>query len=312
MGLIRSPKSDPVLAQFAAEVGADGPVAIRGGGTHWEVGGPPDPSVREIRSPAGIVDIRIDEMTVEVRAGTLVSELHEALRPFGQRTSLPELVGSSVGGAISLGWSGVARLGRGQTRDSVLQVHYVSAEGELITAGGPTVKNVSGFDMCRILVGSLGTLGCLGDVILRTRPIPEVEVWNRIDEVDPADVLAGCATSASILWDGDHTWVLSAGYRADVDVDLSTLSALGRLEPDEPPDLPPNRWSRRPGDLAQMKAGDETTGRFVAEVGVGLVHCENPVGGSARTQGVLSLERRVKAALDPTGRLNPGRTLGRP
>ena len=312
MGLIRSPNSDPVLAQFAANVGPDGPVTIRGGGTHWDVGGLPDPSAREIRPPQGIVEIRADEMTVEVRAGTLVTELHEALKPFGQRTSLPELAGSSVGGVISLGWSGIARLGRGQVRDSVLQVHYVSADGDLITAGGPTVKNVSGFDLCRVLVGSLGTLGCLGDMILRTRPIPEVEEWNRIDDIDPFDALKECATAASILWDGHSTWVLSAGYRVDVDVDFSALAGLGRLEPDEPPELPVNRWSRCPAELAEMKLGDPIAGRFVAEVGVGMVHSENFVGGPARPKGVVALERRVKEALDPAGRFNPGRTLGRP
>ncbi len=312
MGLIRSPESDPVLAQFAADVGPEGPVTIRGGGTHWDVGGLPDPGAREISPPAGIIGIRADEMTVEVRAGTLVTDLHAALKPLGQRTALPELLGATVGGIISLGWSGIAALGRGQIRDSVLQIHYVSAEGELVTAGGPTVKNVSGFDVCRILVGSLGTLGCLGDVILRTRPIPEVEEWHRLDDIDPSKVLEMCATSASLLWDGHSTWVLSAGYKADVDADLSVLGKLGTVVSDGPPDLPPHRWSRRPADLAGMSNGDARAGRFVAEIGVGMVHSENPVPSPVLPSGVLALGKRVKDAFDPNGRFNPGRTLGRP
>ncbi len=310
MGLIRSPESDPILVDFASEIGSVGPVVVRGGGTHWDLGGGSDPAAREVRPPEGIVGIRAEEMTVEARAGTLVSELHEALRPFGQRTSLPESPGSTVGGTLAVGWSGIARLGRGQTRDSVLQVHYVSAEGRLITAGGPTVKNVSGFDMCRLLVGSLGTLGCMADMILRTRPIPEVEVWHRVVDVDPAEVLRRCRTSASILWDGRSTWVLSAGYRADVDSDLRALSELGSLRPDHPPDLPPIRWSRRPSDLFDMSRADAAVGRFVAEIGVGVVHTENPVEPSPPSPGTVALQRRIKDALDPTGRFNPGRRVG--
>lgn len=310
MGLIRSPESDPVLVGFASEIGSAGPVVVCGGGTHWDLGGTPDPVARQVRAPEGIVGIRAEEMTIEARAGTLVSELHQALRPFGQRTALPESPGSTVGGTLAVGWSGIARLGRGQTRDAVLQIHYVSSEGRLITAGGPTVKNVSGFDLCRLLVGSLGTLGCIADMILRTRPIPEVEVWHRVVDIDPTEVFRRCRRSASILWDGKSTWVLSAGCRADVDFDLAVLSELGSPALESPPDLPPNRWSRRPSDLFDMTRDDACVGRFVAEIGVGVVHTEKRVEPSPLSPGTVALQRRIKAAFDPTGRLNPGRRVG--
>ena len=84
----------------------------------------------------------------------------------------------------------VRRLGHGPIRDAVLQVRYVSAAGEVVKAGGPTVKNVSGFDLCRLLVGSRGTLGFLGDVILRTRPRARCEQLVRAATIDPDEVMA--------------------------------------------------------------------------------------------------------------------------
>ena len=83
----------------------------------------------------------------------------------------------TVGGALAVGRSGLRRLGYGPVRDTLLQARYVSAAGDVVKAGGPTVKNVTGFDLCRLLVGSRGTLGFIGEVILRTRPRARFEQW---------------------------------------------------------------------------------------------------------------------------------------
>ena len=168
---------DPVLRDFATEVGDTGPVAVAGARTRWSAGGDLHSDARVIDAPGGIAEYRPEEMTVRVRAGTPVAELHAALAEAGQRTALPER-GGTVGGALAVGESDFRALGRGLVRASVLQVRYVSAEGRLINSGGPTVKNVSGFDLPRLMVGSLGTLGLLAEVILRTNPIPAVDRWT--------------------------------------------------------------------------------------------------------------------------------------
>src|SRR5207237_3236629 len=96
----------------------------------------------------------------------------DALGEHGQCVALPPHEGATVGGVLAVGRSGLRRLRFGPVRDTLLEARYVSAEGRLVKAGGPTVKNVSGFDLCRLLVGSLGTLGLLGAVVLRCRPRP--------------------------------------------------------------------------------------------------------------------------------------------
>ena len=174
----------------------------------------------------------------------MVAQLDDALLSHGQSVAIPP--SGTVGGALALGRSGVRRLGYGPVRDAVLQVRYVSAAGEVVKAGGPTVKNVSGFDVCRLLVGSRGTLGFLGDVILRTRPRSRHEQWFS-GAVDPVETMTRLYRPTSVLWDGTTTWVLLEGDERDIDAQVAPLA----LEPAaEPPALPTGgRWSIPPGDL---------------------------------------------------------------
>lgn len=283
------------LSGFATSVGSGGAVSIRGCGTR---GGGVE-GIRSVSAPAGIEWIQADEMIVSCGAATPVAVLDAALAEVGQTVALPG--GGSVGGALASGRSGIRRLGHGPMRDVLLQARYVSAAGEVVKAGGPTVKNVSGFDLCRLLVGSLGTLGFIGEVILRTRPLPVASQWFR-REGDPWEVFAVLYRPVSVLWDGSSTWALLEGHPSDVAEQAATAS----MQPaDGPPGLPTtHRWSLRPSQLRSLGG----THGFVAEIGVGVVHHTLPPRLRTVDPAISALHARLKHEFDPTDRLNPGVT----
>ena len=164
--------------------------------------------------------------TIRVGAGTPVEELDAALAEAGQRANLPVAPGATVGGVLAVGRDDVHALGRGRLRDALLEAVYVADDGRLVTAGGPTVKNVSGFDLCRLLVGSLGTLGLLGEVILRTWPRPAAQQWLA-GPCDPVSLRRSMYWPSSILWDGEMTWVHLEGHESDVKSEAELARLLG-------------------------------------------------------------------------------------
>jgi len=281
------------VAAFAEEVGDTDPVTVTGLATR----GGSVAGVRTVNAPSGIGWIQPAEMTVCCGAGTPIADVRAGLAEHGQCVALPD--GGTIGGALAVGHSGIRRLGWGPARDTVLQARYVSAAGDVVKAGGPTVKNVSGFDLCRLLVGSRGTLGILAEVILRTRPLPVDERWYT-SERDPWGLLAALYRPASMLWDGCTTWVLLEGHVEDIE----SQARVGELSPaDGPPDLPQHRWSMRPGELRSLA---DDSAPFVAEIGVGIVHHAKPAPVRDVDPSVRSLHERIKHEFDPTGRLNPG------
>lgn len=254
-----------------------------------------------VEAPSGVVDFQPDEMTVRVGAGTPLSLLGDRLAAANQFVDLPGE--GTVGGALAHGHDSLLALGRGRMRDVVLGARFVDGEGRLVMAGGSTVKNVSGFDLCRLLVGSRGVLGVLVEVVLRTRPRPLCTRWF-VGEVTDADhvriVQASLHRPAGLLWDARRMWVCLEGHPDDVEEESRT-----RLSGFSIADSAPETRDRHRVRLSPREALDLASPRVLVEVGRGVVHSIEPMSES-RPDGVsLSISRRLKQSFDPAHRLNP-------
>ena len=207
------------LTAFAEEVGTTGPVTITGL-AHAQA----DRSSAFGRCSAGRHRVdpgrRDDGALWRRHAGRRPRRSAGRGRPMRRTTRRT----GTVGGALAVGRSDIRRFGYGPVRDVLLQARYVSARGEVVKAGGPTVKNVSGFDLCRLLVGSRGTLGFIGDVILRTRPRRRTAMVH--DDRRPVGVRRALYRPASVLWNGSATWALLEGHPHDVAAQAATASLM--------------------------------------------------------------------------------------
>ena len=260
----------------------------------------------DLRAAAGVVEYEPAEMVVRVGAGTTCAELDRVLAEHGQMVPLdpssPET--ATVGAVLAVGRSGIRRLRYGPVRDTLLEATMVLANGTTVKAGGPVVKNVTGYDLCRLFVGSLGTLGFLTECVLRCQPRPAVARWlQSAPGADPFEARRRLFRPSSILWDGSVTWVLLEGRAAEVGAESSALGA-GWADVDDPPPLPAGgRESLRPSALRGL------AGEFVAEVGVGTVHRPYEVAPVPVDPSARPLHERVKQLFDPEGRMNPGRSV---
>src|SRR4051794_4818914 len=327
------------IDELCEQVAAASAVVPEGSRTHWEVGGAPtsggDATV--VHAPDGVVTYDPADLTVTVGGGTTCAELTEILGEAGQECALdPRDARATVGGVLATGLSGHRRLRLGPLRDRVLEVRFVSADGRIVKAGGPTVKNVSGYDLPRLLVGSLGTIGVLVQVTLRCQPRPAISEWF-VTDAAPFAARRALYRPSCIAWDGTTTRVLLEGVPADVDAERGRLGALA-APTDAPvwPDGPHRaRISVRPSAVSALTPDLDAAGvRWLAEVGVGTVHvaadderalvlaraaATGAGGWMLREAGAPGLDgfgiavpnarlgERVRAAFDPTGKCSPGR-----
>jgi len=177
-----------------------GSVVFRGGGTKMSWGGrPAEPDlVVQTGGLHRLITHNPADMTVAVEAGLPLGALQDELGEAGQWLALDpptEPAGATVGGLLATGDSGARRLRYGALRDLVIGVTLVLADGTVARAGGNVIKNVAGFDLSKLVYGSLGTLALVAEVVLRVHPRPEASATV----VVPASVSTAAARSLELL-----------------------------------------------------------------------------------------------------------------
>jgi glycolate oxidase FAD binding subunit len=163
-----------------------------GGGTDLGWGPPPSrlDAVLRTGNLRRIVDYAPADQVVVVEAGITLSELQKALASNGQQLALdpPLPERATVGGIVAANAFGPRRAGYGSVRDLLIGVSFVRADGTLARGGGKVVKNVAGFDLPKLLTGSLGTLGLIVTATFRLHPLPEDSATVLVSDIDGAGV----------------------------------------------------------------------------------------------------------------------------
>jgi glycolate oxidase FAD binding subunit len=168
---------DELLASVRDCIASRTPIYPIGGGTALDYGLlPKAPGVGlSMAGLARVIDYPARDMTVTAEAGIRVADLQKLLATGGQRLPIdvPQAEQATLGGAISTNTSGPRRYANGTLRDYFIGISAVDGRGTKFKAGGRVVKNVAGYDFCKLLTGALGTLAVITQVTLKVKPLPE-------------------------------------------------------------------------------------------------------------------------------------------
>jgi glycolate oxidase FAD binding subunit len=219
-----------MIESFAEQIRAAAadkrPLRLRGGGTKDFYGRTVQGAeVVETRGFSGIVAYEPTELVVTARAGTPLAELEQVLAEKGQMLAFePPHFGehATVGGCVAAGLSGPRRASVGAVRDFVLGVKIVDGRGRLLNFGGQVMKNVAGFDVSRLMAGSLGTLGLIVEVSLKVlpRPVEEHSLWFEMSMEQALDAMNAWAGQplpvSATCWQAGRLTVRLSGAGAAV------------------------------------------------------------------------------------------------
>lgn len=220
-------------------------LSIIGGGTRGPV------CDGAVLSTAGLTGITLYEpaaMTLVVRAGTPLTKIDAVLATEGQRLAfeppdmravLGRAGASTIGGVIAANAAGPRRLQVGAARDALLGVRFLDGRGDVISNGGRVMKNVTGYDLTKLMAGSFGRLGVLTEVSLKVMPIPETVATLICTVADPlpamAAVLATPYEVSGLAWYRGQMFVRVEGFAPSVAVRTDKLTGiLGRFGAVEP------------------------------------------------------------------------------
>ena len=226
-----------IVEQFKTQIQAasanKSALRLRGGGTKDWYGQALTGAILDTRQYTGIVDYEPTELVITARCGTPLAKIEAALASQNQMLAFepPHFgVGATIGGVLACALSGPRRASAGALRDFVLGAVVMDGHGEVLTFGGQVMKNVAGYDVSRLLAGSLGTLGLILQVSLKVLPLPfrEASLRFAMSEIDALRQLNRWAgqplpISASCWHDGVLTLRLS-GAAAAVEAALHSLN----------------------------------------------------------------------------------------
>lgn len=343
----------PQLQQRVTEaIAANKPLNIVGGGSKDFYGGRCTAEQHlDMCGHYGVVDYEPSELVITARAGSRLQDIAALLASRRQMLGFePPLFDAkaTLGGSVACGFSGPRRPFAGSARDFVLGCKIINGHGQILNFGGRVMKNVAGFDVSRLMVGALGTLGLLLELSLRVLPMPEAEATlvfelaaeqalRKMNELCTQPwPLSALAFEDGLLWlrlSGARAAVAEAAQRLGGDVDPAGEDYWLDLRGQQLP------FFQQPGALWRITLPPaapqpELAGRWLIEWGGGLrwlltdaepaaIHAAaERVGGHAccyrgsdktgwmrLAPGMLALQQRVRSAFDPLHLFNPGRLL---
>lgn len=317
---------------------------VWGGGTHQGFGGRIDPDLIISTTRLNrLVDWQPEDFTVTIEAGMTVAQLEAMLAERGQTAVLPEAPGdATVGGVLAAGISGWRRARYGPSRDRVLEVDLVTGDGRRVKAGGRVVKNVTGFDLPRLCVGSFGSLGLIAQVSLKLWPVPSTLATVSVADGDAA--LAKAYRPTAIVETNGAAKVFLGGTEAEVEGQAEALG--GNVTPGWSWDPEPTglyRWSLRVPPSLVREAIQRLPDHWTYQAGLGVGNIETASADLdvalelrdwAESQGgafviadgpdevyarldpwgtppaSLAIQRNLISRFDPLRVLNPGRLPG--
>lgn len=231
-----TPKNEVELAEMVAH--AAGALRIQGGGTR-SIGGACAGDVLSTASLSGVTLYEPGALTLVAQAGTPLAEIEQALHAEKQRLSFEPmdhraLLGTTgeptIGGVVAANVSGPRRIQVGACRDSLLGVRFVDGAGRVLKNGGRVMKNVTGYDLVKLMAGSWGTLGVLSEVSLKVQAVPEAEATLVVEGLDVEAAIGALSAALGSPYDVSGAAFVSEGGKAIVRVEGLQESVTYRVK----------------------------------------------------------------------------------
>ena len=345
MDLIHPSDEAGVVEAMRAATTAGTRILVVGGRHHMDTGAPAEVDAELWTTGLDrLVAYDPAEMLCVVEAGMRLGDLRRLLAEGGQGWVVDEPDDATVGGVIAADVALPRQLRVGCLRDTVVEMVFVTGDGRPIRSGARTVKNVTGYDLHRLLTGSLGTLGVITQVALKVRPLPKATrtLVTREGGLDvAARLLDAVPLPAAVIAEHDRVLVRLEGWPEEVAEQARLANAVVVLA-----DADPSTWLEPafpdaaivahaavvPSKLADCVAGQD---RYRALLGVGYawIPCADdaalvrlrervatlggfapvirgPGGPGTADPATTALGARLKAAFDPANILAPGRAWG--